>query len=131
MLDVIERDSVRVSADKWRDYRKNHEFLNPSCLCALFQPQGEVLCYTKAAIYLPLNGRYRYESGSHADLMNHDEAFWLGRATFWLERPTQKDEFIPKRYLKMKLGLLVLLQHVWEFVDNTDPIILTAITLWD
>ena len=75
MLDVIERNSVCVSANKWRDYRKNHELLNPSCLCALFQPQGEVLCYTEAAIYLPLNGRYRYKSGSHADLMNHDEAF--------------------------------------------------------
>jgi hypothetical protein len=55
------RDSVRISPDKWRDYRENHEFLNPSCLCALFQPQGEVLCYTEAAIYLPLNGRYRGE----------------------------------------------------------------------
>ena len=55
------RDSVRVSPDKWRDYRENHEFLNPSCLCALFQPQGEVLCYTEAAIYIPLNGRYRGE----------------------------------------------------------------------
>ena len=31
------RDSVRVSPDKWRDYRENHEFLNPSCLCALLK----------------------------------------------------------------------------------------------
>jgi hypothetical protein len=57
------RDSVRVSPDKcqWRDYRENHEFLNPSCLCGLFQPQGEVLCYTESAIYLPVSGRYRGE----------------------------------------------------------------------
>src|ERR1700734_199661 len=55
------RHSVRVSPDKWRDYRENHEFLNPSCLCPLVQPQGEVLRYTEAAIYLPLNGRYKGE----------------------------------------------------------------------
>jgi hypothetical protein len=55
------RDSVHVSPDKWRDYRENHEFLNPSCLCALFQPQGEVLCYTEAAIYLPVMGLYSGE----------------------------------------------------------------------
>jgi hypothetical protein len=55
------KDSVRVSPDKWRDYRENHDFLNPSCLCALFQPQGEVLRYNEAAIYLPLNGQYRGE----------------------------------------------------------------------
>ena len=93
MLDVIERDSVRVSADKWRDYRENHEFLNPSCLCALFQPQGEVLCYTEAAIYLPLNGRYRYESGSHADLtaVGSESESWRGfltRASYFLTRAT-------------------------------------------
>ena len=52
------RDSVRISPDKWREYRENHEFLNPSCLCALFQRQSKVHCYTEAAIYLPLNGRY-------------------------------------------------------------------------
>jgi hypothetical protein len=55
------RDTIRVSPDKWRDYRENHEFLNPSCLCALFQPKSEVLYYTEAAIYLPLNGLYRGE----------------------------------------------------------------------
>jgi hypothetical protein len=55
------KDSVRVSPDKWRDYRKNHDFLNPSCLCALFQPKGDVLRYNEAAIYLPLSGRYRGE----------------------------------------------------------------------
>lgn len=55
------RDSVRVSPDKWRDYRDNHEFLNPSCLCSLFQSQCKVLCYTEAAIYLPVSGRYRGE----------------------------------------------------------------------
>jgi hypothetical protein len=55
------RDSVRISPDKWRDYRENHEFLNPSCLCELFRPQGEVLCYTEAAIYLPLKGHYKGE----------------------------------------------------------------------
>ena len=57
------RDSVRVSPDKWRDYRENHEFLNPSCLCALLKPQGKgkAPCYTEAAIHLPLNGRYKGE----------------------------------------------------------------------
>ena len=55
------RDSIHVSPDEWCDYRENHEFLNPSCLCALFQPQGEVPCYTEAAVYLPLNGHYRGE----------------------------------------------------------------------
>ena len=44
------RDSVHVSPDKWRDYRENHEFLNPSCLCALLKPQGkgEAPRYTEA-----------------------------------------------------------------------------------
>jgi hypothetical protein len=57
------RDSVRVSPDKWRDYRENHKFLNPSCLCALLKPQGkgEAPRYTEAAIYLRLNGRYKGE----------------------------------------------------------------------
>jgi hypothetical protein len=57
------RDSVRVSPDKWRDYRENHEFLNPSCLCALLQPQGEgkIVCNTEAAIYLRPYGRYKGE----------------------------------------------------------------------
>ena len=57
------RDSVRVSPDKWHDYRENHEFLYPSCLCALLQLQGEgkVARYTEAAIYLRLYGRYKGE----------------------------------------------------------------------
>ena len=57
------RDSVRVSPDKWRDYRENHEFLNPSCLCALPKPQGkgEALRYIEVAIHLPLNGCYKVE----------------------------------------------------------------------
>ena len=57
------RDSVCVSPNKWRDYRENHEFLNPSCLCALLKPQGkgEAPRYTEVAIYLPLNGRYKGE----------------------------------------------------------------------
>ena len=57
------RDSVRVSPDQWCDYRENHDFLNPSCLCALLQPQGEgrVVRYTEAAIYLRLYGRYKGE----------------------------------------------------------------------
>jgi hypothetical protein len=54
------RDSVRVSPDKWCEYRENHEFLHPSCLCAL-QGKGEAPRYTEAAIYLPLNGRYKGE----------------------------------------------------------------------
>src|SRR5271155_4523219 len=57
------RDSVCVSPDKWCDYRKNHKFLNPSCLCALLQPQGEgkVVRYTEAANYLRPYGRYKGE----------------------------------------------------------------------
>ena len=54
-------DSVHVSPDKWFYYHENHKFLNPSCLCALFQQHGEALHYTEAAIYLPLNGHYRGE----------------------------------------------------------------------
>ena len=42
---------------------ENHEFFNPSCLRALLKPQGkgEAPRYTEAAIYLPLNGRYKGE----------------------------------------------------------------------
>ena len=57
------RDSVCVSPDKWHDYCENHEFLNPSCLCALLKPQGkgEAPRYTEVAIYLLLNGCYKGE----------------------------------------------------------------------
>ena len=55
------RDSVHVLHNKWCYYCKNHEFLNPSCFCALFQLHGEALRYTEAAIYLLLNGCYRGE----------------------------------------------------------------------
>ena len=45
------------------DYRENHKFLNPSCLCALLklQGKGEAPRYTEAAIYLLLNECYKGE----------------------------------------------------------------------
>jgi hypothetical protein len=54
-------NSIRVSPDEWRVYRENHEFLNPCCLCPLFEPQGKDSLYTEAAIYLPLSGQCQGE----------------------------------------------------------------------
>jgi hypothetical protein len=52
---------MRVSPDEWRVFRENHEFLNPCCLCPLFERQGKDSRYTEAAIYLPLSGQYKGE----------------------------------------------------------------------
>ena len=59
------RDSLHVSPDKWRDYRENHEFLNPSCLCALLklQGKGEAPRYTEVAIYLQATAQWVLQRG--------------------------------------------------------------------
>jgi hypothetical protein len=99
------RDSIRVSPDKWRDYRENHEFLNPSCLCALFQPQGEVLCYTEAAIYLPVCGRYK---GEWVAECAKGRCGYLGKSLFPPRmRVLTPRRLVPLERLYKKLGLPV------------------------
>ena len=51
----------RVTPDALRTYRKCHVFLGPCCLCPLLQPHRGKPRYAEAAIYLPVQGRYKGE----------------------------------------------------------------------
>jgi hypothetical protein len=75
------KDSIRVSPDEWRVYRENHQFLNPCCLCQLFEPQGKNSRHTEAAIYLPLSGQYK---GEWVAECAKGHCGYLGRLSFLL-----------------------------------------------
>ena len=70
-----------VTPDVLRVYRKNHQFLRPGCLCPLFQPLSKEPGFTKAAIYLPLHGRYK---GEWVVDCAKSRCGYLGRSSFSL-----------------------------------------------
>ena len=56
-----EQPEAHVMPSVLHEYRQNHQFLGPCCLCPLLALQSEGLEFVEAAIYVPSCGPYAGE----------------------------------------------------------------------
>ena len=51
-------EGERVPPAGWREYRREHDFFGPGCLCPLLQPSTEELVFTEAVTHFKMSGVY-------------------------------------------------------------------------
>lgn len=69
----------RIHPADLRDYRREHQFLGPGCLCPLLQNLSEEPDFTEAAIYIPVFGRY---GGEYVAACANNRCGYVGQYNF-------------------------------------------------